>query len=100
MATVTVKAWVSLSHLFGGEATRQRSVEVEIPDGTTLLAVLRLLAERYPSFGSVMFEAETDEPSDQVTVVVNDQLPEVLEGYETRLHSGDRIILVQAYAGG
>lgn len=46
-----------------------------------------------------MFGA-SGEPSDQVSVVVNNRLPELLDGFATRLHDGDRVILVQAYAGG
>jgi len=48
----------------------------------------------------VMYKPNTSEPSGRVSVVINDRLPELLEGYETRLHDGDRIIIVQAYTGG
>ena len=47
-----------------------------------------------------MYKPDTNEPSGRVSVVINDRLPELLEGYETRLGEGDRIIVVQAYMGG
>lgn len=47
-----------------------------------------------------MYKPNTSEPSGQVSVVVNGRLPELLDGYQTKLHDKDRVILVQAYAGG
>ncbi len=97
--TVTVKVWSWLSAMFGIETTGARVLQVEVPEGTTLLDLLRQLGATYPKFGSVMFDAQ-GEPSDQVSVVVNDRLPELGEGLATRLRDGDRVALVQAYAGG
>lgn len=100
MPRMTVEVWSSLSHLFGAERARRRSLQVEVEEGTTLAGLLRKLAQENPRFAEVMYKPDTSEPSGQVSVVVNDRLPELLDGYETRLHDGDRIILVQAYAGG
>ncbi len=105
MAKVTVRVWASLSALFGEPQTRTRSIEVEVAEAETVETLLRRLAARYPRFGPVAFDPGPDgpgtgPPSDQVTVVVNDSLPELLDGYSTRLRDGDRVVLVQAYAGG
>lgn len=100
MPRMTVEVWSSLSHLFGAERARRRSLQVEVEEGTTLEGLLRKLAQENPRFAEVMYKPDTSEPSGQVSVVVNDRLPELLDGYETRLRDGDRIILVQAYAGG
>ena len=97
---LTVKIWSSLSGLFGPEITRSRTLEVEVPTGATLLDLLRQLGDRYPAFGRVMFDPVSGEPGDEVAVVVNDRLPELLAGYATPLAEGDRVTLVQAYAGG
>jgi hypothetical protein len=61
---------------------------------------LRKLAADNPRFGRVAYDPRTNEPSRQVLVLLNDRLPELLNGYDTQLHEGDRITLVQAYAGG
>jgi molybdopterin converting factor small subunit len=100
MARVSVRVWASLTHLFATEQVTPRSIEVEIVEGMTLLDFLRELAADYPRFGAVMFEPETGEPSTQVSVLVNDRLPDLLAGFETRLRDADRVSLVQAYAGG
>ena len=99
MATVSVRVWPTLSALFGAETIRSRALEVEVAEGATLLDLLRGLAAAHPAFGAVMFDAG-GAPSEQVSVVVNDRLPELLDGLGTRLRDGDQIILVQAYAGG
>lgn len=100
MPKVTVEVWSSLSHLFGAERARSLSLEVEVEEGTTLEGLLKKVADGNPRFAKVMYKPNTREPSGQVSVVVNDRLPELLDGYETRLRDKDRIILVQAYAGG
>lgn len=99
MTRVRVRVWASLSGLFGPQTTRTSALEVEVADDSTLLDLLRSLGATYPRFGAVMFGA-SGEPSDQVSVVVNNRLPELLDGFATRLRDGDRVILVQAYAGG
>ena len=73
MAKVSVRVWPTLTALFGAETIRSRALEVEVADGA---------------------------PTEQVSVVVNDRLPELLDGLATRLRDGDRVMLVQAYAGG
>ncbi len=100
MARVEIKVWASLSHLFAQEQITPRMLAVEIEDGATLEALLRKLARDYPRFGEIMFEAATGEPSDQVAVIVNGRLPDLLDGFQTRLHDNDQVSLVQAYAGG
>jgi molybdopterin converting factor small subunit len=99
MPRVSVRIWASLGGLFGQQTTSKRVLEVEVGDGSTLLDLLRSLGDAYPRFGGVMFDP-SGEPSDQISVVLNDRLPELLDGLGTALHDGDRVILVQAYAGG
>ena len=99
MAKVSVRVWPTLTALFGAETIRSRALEVEVADGETLLDLLRHLAAAHPAFGAVMFTAD-GAPTEQVSVVVNDRLPELLDGLATRLRDGDRVMLVQAYAGG
>jgi len=96
---VTVKVWSILSAAFGLETSGARTLEIEVPEGATLLDLLRQLAAEYPGFASVMFDP-SGEPSDQVSVVLNDRLPELGLGLDTPLRAGDRVTLVQAYAGG
>ena len=89
-----------MSLLFGAEKARRHTFDAAIEEEATLESLLVRLAEEYPRFGEVMFKPDSRDPSEQVSVVVNDRLPELLDGYETRLRDKDRVILVQAYAGG
>ena len=97
---VTVEALPWLGEMFGGKKTTRHVFDVEVEEGATLAAFLRMLAQQHPRFRRVMYDPQTGSPSEQVAVVLNNRLPELLHGYETVLSSGDRIILVQAYAGG
>jgi len=100
MPKVTIEVWSSLSHLFGLDRRTRHVLDMEIDEGTTLAGVLEKLADENPRFAEVMYKPNSNEPSGHVSVVVNERLPELLDGYETKLNEGDRIILVQAYAGG
>ena len=100
MPEVTVEVWSNLSHRFGAERGKRHCLDVEVEDGTTLGQLLRKLADENPMFAEVAYKPNTREPSEHVAAVINDRLPELLEGYETRLRGKDRVILVQAYAGG
>ncbi len=104
MIGVTVDVWSSVSHLFGAGGPPGRAgklvFDTQVADGAALEDLLRKLAADNPRFGRVAYDPRTKEPSGQILVVVNDRLPELLNGYHTQLHDGDRITLVQAYAGG
>ncbi len=104
MSTITVEIWSSISHLFGEErppeSGRKLYLQESLPEDGTLFDLLRQLAADNPRFGRMMFDPKTGNPTDLVQIVVNDRLPELLQGYDTVLKDGDRVTLVQAYAGG
>jgi sulfur carrier protein ThiS len=96
--------WSSVSYLFGAGGPPGRAgklvFDTQVADGATLEDLLRELAADNPRFGRVAYDPRTNEPSAHILVVLNNRLPELLNGYHTQLHEGDRITLVQAYAGG
>ena len=100
MATVTVDAWSTAGHLIGGGRGERRTLSVDIDGGETLAELLEQLADEYSRFEGVMYKPGTREPSGYLAIVVNDRLPELQDGYETRLNDGDKILIVQAYQGG
>tara|TARA_Y100000031_G_C8019110_1_gene291665 strand:- start:256 stop:642 length:387 start_codon:yes stop_codon:yes gene_type:complete len=100
MATVTVDAWSTAGHLLGGRQGERRTLSVDIDDSATLAKLLERLADEYSRFEEVMYKPGTRVPSEYLAIVVNDRLPELLDGYETRLNDGDTILIVQAYQGG
>jgi molybdopterin converting factor small subunit len=100
MARVVVKIWASISHLFTEEQITPRYLDVEIEDGAALETLLRKLGQDYPRFDKVMFDPSSVESIGEVTVLVNDRLLDEADGFQTRLRDGDRVSLVQTYAGG
>ncbi len=96
---ITVEALPWVSETFGGKKTARYIFEAEAEEGATLDAFLRQLAREHPKFGAFMLDAK-GALSDQVAVVVNNRLPDLLDGFATRLKAGDRVLLVQAYMGG
>ena len=100
MPTITIDIWSSVSHLFEFETRKRHSWEMEVEEGTTLAGVLEKLARDNPGFAKTMYKPGSNDPSGSVTVVINERLPELLDGFRTIMGEGDRITLVQAYAGG
>ncbi len=100
MATITVDAWSTVGHLVGGSRGERRTLPLNVDDGETLAGLLEKLADEYSRFERVMYRPGTREPSEYLAIVVNDRLPELLDGYQTRLNDGDRVLIVQAYQGG
>jgi molybdopterin converting factor small subunit len=97
---VTVEALPWLGEAFGGTRSARHTFEVEVEEGATLATLLHKLASEHASFKRVVYEPRTGDFSERILVALNDHLPELLEGYETPLHPGDRVTLMQAYAGG
>ena len=98
--TVEIQVWSSLSYLFGGQRLRRLDFQVNVPEHTTLDALMDKLAADHPQFGEFYYKPGTREPNGRVSIVVNEQLPELLNGYETPLEDGYQVVLVQAYEGG
>ncbi len=97
---VTIEALPWLGEAFGGLRSARHTFEVEVEADATLATLLNKLAREYPSFRRVVYDSDTGDFSERVLVALNDHLPELLEGYDTPLKAGDRITLMQAYAGG
>jgi len=100
MPKITIEAWSSLSHLFELQTRKRHTWNMEIEEGSTLAGVLEKLAEDNPKFAETMYKPDSRDPSGVILVIINDRLPELLNGYETAVNEGDRIVLVQAYSGG
>ncbi len=104
MSAITIEVWSSVSHLFGEErppaASGKLFLQIDVPEAATLGTVLEALGEQHPRFKRLMFDPNTGEPAENISVVVNDRLPELHGGWDMPIKDSDRITLVQAYAGG
>lgn len=68
-------------------------------EGESVGGILDTLAEEYPEAGKVLFDEENN-PRPFVNVYLNDKNIDTLEGLQTRVSSGDEILLLPLIAGG
>ncbi len=100
MVKITIEAWPWLSELLGGSRNRRYIFDVEIEEDATLEALLAQLAEGNDRFRAAIYKPGGKELSGYLSAVINGRLPELLEGNQTRLQEGDRVVMVQGFAGG
>jgi len=100
MSKVKVEIVPWLPTLFGAKQSTRLVLEEEMRDGSTVRDLVKQLGERYPEFGKLAFDPETQDLTTHVNVVVNDRLLELLDGINTRVQEGDTVLLIPAYAGG
>ncbi len=100
MLRVAVEVWPWLSQLLAENGGGRRVVEIEVEDGLDLEGLLVRLCEDNPRLHHAIYDPQTDEISDYVSILVNGRLPGHREGYKTRLSDGDRVVVVQGFAGG
>jgi sulfur-carrier protein len=67
--------------------------------GENVGEVLRALADQHPATSSQLF-GEGGDLNRYVNVYLNDEDVRVLEGLETRVGSGDTLVILPAMAGG
>jgi molybdopterin converting factor small subunit len=75
-------------------------MEETIEKGESLRSLLHGLAGRSPQLFGSIFNAETQTLSDEVAVVINEQMDHFSRGIETHLRDGDRIFIFPYLAGG
>lgn len=99
-ATVRLEIVPWLTRLFGQEqGGRIRRQERLLPN-ESVGEFLRRLGEQYPDFGRVIWDAERDDLSEHVQVILNDMVLEAVGPAGTKLRPGDSIMLVPPYLGG
>ena len=81
MLRINIEVWSSLSHLFELNTRKRHTWDMEIEEGTTLAGVLEKLANDNPRFAKTMYKPDSKDPSGFVTVIINERLPELLNGY-------------------
>lgn len=80
-----------------GRESAERLV-LSVPDGTTVDALMRLLAENYPPFAAVAFR--DGRLVDGIQIVVGDRLVELVGGTDRLLTEGDSVVLLPPFEGG
>jgi len=79
----------------------QREIEVSLPQGSTLEALLSRMADTYgEKIASYLFHPGSASPHPHVRLMINGQDIGFLDGMETVLHDGDEIIMIALVGGG
>jgi molybdopterin converting factor small subunit len=93
---VTVRTTFELKPVLGA-----RSVDIDLPDRSTLLALLRRMDEiSEGKLSSHLFQPGTDLLLPHINIMVNGQTTVFLDGMETLLKEGDEVLLLPLVSGG
>jgi len=76
------------------------TIEESIEEGETLRCLLNRLVGRISHFQEAVFNPQTQSLSSEVAIVINDHIQDLLQGLETKLQDGDRILFLPILAGG
>ncbi len=100
MGKVRLKFPASFASMLNAQGSDLVILEKEIGEETTIGDLLADLAVSYTDFRKVVFNPDTGKVSDQVNVVLNNNLLQFPEVTEAKLNDGDSIIILPVYAGG
>ena len=100
MSTVRVELMSWLSRYFGAERRGSVVLEKEMANGATVKDLLEELSSDNQEFRDILFDSSTGRPGGYMTIILNGRLLELAGGLETKLKSGDTILLMAALAGG
>ncbi|MFC2048558.1 MoaD/ThiS family protein [Chloroflexota bacterium] len=75
-------------------------LEKEIGEGATIGDLLADLASDYTDFRKVLFNPDIGKVSDQVNVILNNNLLQSTDMTEAKLNDGDTVTLLPVYTGG
>jgi molybdopterin converting factor small subunit len=79
----------------------KKTITIEINEGSTFGELLKELAEKYgPSLSKEIYDPQRQTLRDMVMVTINGQLLHTLNGLNTVLQQGDRVIFVPLIMGG
>jgi molybdopterin synthase sulfur carrier subunit len=79
-------------------AGKTREIDLELPEGATVLDLARLLEEKFPGLRGRLVDG--DRIQEETRVLVNGRNVEWLEREKTRLSDGDRVAFFPPAAGG
>ena len=96
---VEVISWVN--RLIGGPGIGEETVEITVPKGATVRAVLRALSDRFPELGRALWDpTRPHELGDNIEVLVENAVLGVSHDLDSEVLDGERITLLGQYMGG
>ena len=100
MGKVQLKIPPWIASMLNAQGTGWLILEREIGEGTTIGDLLADLASSYTNFRKSVFNPDLGEVSDQVIVILNNDLLQLPDVTEAKLNDGDSISLLPVFAGG
>lgn len=95
MIKVTVRTILGIKQIVG-----QREVEIPLPQGSDLAALLSWMVARWGERLEAYFQHSDDSPLPRIRLIINGQDIRFLDGLETLLEDGDEILLIPPVGGG
>lgn len=100
MAKVQLKFPASFASILDAKGSDLVVLEKKIGEDATIGDLLADLASSYSDFRKAVFNPDTGKISNQINVVLNNNLLQFPEVTEAKLNDGDSIIILPVYAGG
>ncbi|MFQ6040904.1 MAG: MoaD/ThiS family protein [Candidatus Poribacteria bacterium] len=97
MNTVEVRITSWLGDVFLGQESKNLTLQIEADD--TIIDLLNKLVAEDKCPSDVLFNAE-GRLRGYVRIIINGRFMELLDGLKTKLHNGDKVMLLPNYAGG
>ncbi len=83
------------------ELANKREDDLDVRDGSTVLDILRILAQRYgEKFRDYVFDTKTGAPRSYLQFLVNGDSISNLNGLSTPLTDGSALVLIPPVGGG
>ena len=100
MNRVQTKIPPHLAEMLNAPSSGWLIIENEIAEGATVGDLLGDLVSSYTGFRQAIFNPAAGEVSEQVLIILNDNLLQGPDVINTRLNDGDSITLLTVYSGG
>jgi len=100
MVRVRLEVLAGLSSVLGNTGAEPVIFNEEAEEGATVGDIIRKVAAEHQAFRAAIIDTSTNQPSGQVTIVLNNQLIEALKSLNTKIKDGDIIRLFPVIAGG
>jgi molybdopterin converting factor small subunit len=97
---VKVEVWPWLSETLGARGAEKRVLEQQLPDGTTLRALLACLHQEHARFGELVFDPERGRLTGHTELALNGAIYDLVGGLDARLQDGDVVTFLPSLAGG
>ena len=93
--SITVRFVGSLRNIIG-----KSKITLNIDEKITLKELIGLIVEEFPQAKRTLIDPELEDPRPNALIIVNDREISVLNGLETVLKDGDKVVFVPVSHGG